>query len=219
MFLTRVYGSGLRWPRSLDGCDGTDERKTPGADAHPTGESVPNAEPQNTAVQYPVMQKAVMSNKERPTYEELMATGKIGAEFAGRLLRLDRDETLRVVALVRPLCAADSEAVATGELATQTARGARRAGQAAAMRAVVADAFRAIDPILDAVGGVRLTNHPNAVGHVVVETTAAGILALCRLGSVHAVMEDQPIELHRPVETGPAEEEPNENPRSGSVGG
>jgi hypothetical protein len=50
-----------------------------------------------------------------------------------------------------------------------------------------------LDGILKQYGGQRLSERPNILGGIVVETTSAGVLALADSKYVRAIFEDQPI--------------------------
>lgn len=112
---------------------------------------------------------------------------KISAEFAARLQRLDRHEQIRVIVLARTAATGPDEGV--GEQQAQAATGATR----------MMEAFRHIDACLAETEGRRLTEWPNHLGHVVVETNRPGIEALAELACVEAILEDQAIYPHRPV--------------------
>lgn len=112
------------------------------------------------------------------------AQDKVSAEFAARLARLPRDEQIRVIVLTRRGQPARQDTDAYGA-ASQAAFGA---------------VFSQIDGCLTATAGRRLTERPTALGHVVVETDRRGIHALAELEFVSAILEDQAIHLHRPVE-------------------
>lgn len=70
----------------------------------------------------------------------------------------------------------------------------------AAIDATIKSAQRAL-PAIDAVlrrhGGRRISNNPDALGTIVVETTPEGMEALKALESVDGVIEDQPVSLIR----------------------
>lgn len=50
-----------------------------------------------------------------------------------------------------------------------------------------------VDSILSCNGGLRNDSHPDVLGTIAVETTAAGIKELAVLDAVKAILEDQPI--------------------------
>ena len=52
-----------------------------------------------------------------------------------------------------------------------------------------------IDRILGETGGMRLAEHPDALGSLPVETNPDGILALSASDAVKAILEDQPVQL------------------------
>jgi hypothetical protein len=121
------------------------------------------------------------------------ASDKISAEFAARLQRLAADEEIRALVLVRR---PDTGPVGS---AVPADREQSRHIEAAVTRERVQDAFVEVDQTLALVGGRRLTERPNALGHIVVETTRSGIESLCGLDCVGAILEDQPIHPHLPV--------------------
>jgi hypothetical protein len=131
-----------------------------------------------------------------PHATDSMRTGKISAEFAARLQRLAADEQIRALVLVRR-----PDAGPVGSAVPADREQARHMA-AAATRERVQDAFAEVDQTLATVGGRRLTVRPNALGHIVVETTRRGIESLCGLDCVGAILEDQPIHPHLPVERG-----------------
>ncbi|MEX1020935.1 MAG: hypothetical protein WDZ49_14830 [Litorilinea sp.] len=109
---------------------------------------------------------------------------KISAEFAARLQRLAPDAQIRVIVLATRSNASEREAAAAAE--------AHAAGPLSATLAQ-------IDACLATGEGQRLTERPNFLGYVVVETNRRGIDALANLACVDAIMEDQPIHPHLPV--------------------
>jgi hypothetical protein len=97
-------------------------------------------------------------------------------------LRASRpDDRLRVVLLV----AVPSAAVAP--------RRRRRAEAGARMRTVAHDLLPAVDSLLTAHGGERLSAEATVLGTLAVETTPAGVQALARLPAVEAVLGDQEL--------------------------
>jgi hypothetical protein len=112
---------------------------------------------------------------------------KISPEFAARLEHLGPREEVRAIVLVR-----------TGGAQGPTAASQSREGRKAAAEATQRSAEQAldeIDGILARFHGERLARHPDALGSLPVETTAAGIRALASSRWVKAILEDQPIHL------------------------
>jgi hypothetical protein len=110
---------------------------------------------------------------------------KISREFASRLDRLEGDEPVRAVVLLRTKGAAEP----SGRRQSPKER-------AAAVEAVRASAERAledVDKVLARFDGKRLAKRPDALGSVPVETTAEGIRALASSRRVQAILEDQPL--------------------------
>jgi len=114
---------------------------------------------------------------------------KISPEFRSRLKAMGAHDTVRAVVVVRP--GADGAKAGAGRrLSPDQRRAAARATEEATGRA-----FAAIDQILSAHTGRRLSDRPNALGYVVVESNPAGIAKLAASDQVQAVLEDQRLTL------------------------
>lgn len=109
--------------------------------------------------------------------------GRISAQFAARLAQLAPDETTRAVIL--------PSIPAPGNQTQQPPPG--RKARIEETKRFSQHVFHDIDEQLGYFGGQRLTKQSNALGYILVETTAAGIAAIADLDWVRAVMEDQPI--------------------------
>ena len=110
---------------------------------------------------------------------------KISPAFAARLARLRPGQTIRAMVLLR---GNDTE--------KRTTRRQSRAERKAAIEArkqAAEEALHDIDGILEDLGGQRLADHPDALGSIPIETTAAGIDALAESDQVTAILEDQAI--------------------------
>jgi thioesterase domain-containing protein len=114
----------------------------------------------------------------------MTAAGKISAEFASRLRRLEPGQQVRVVLLLD-----------TPPLPAQASRQTPDARQSSidSVKRLAQRALPDIDRILGDHGGRRLSKSPNALGGLTVETTAAGVAALACSHWVKSVMEDQPL--------------------------
>jgi hypothetical protein len=81
---------------------------------------------------------------------------------------------------------------------TERARGRRqstaeREAAVAETKAGAAELLPEIDRLLGEVGGRRLSQAPDALGTILVETTRAGLRRLSASSCVKAVLEDQPL--------------------------
>lgn len=115
--------------------------------------------------------------------------GKISHNFWARLSRLEPRQSVRAVVLLHT----QTPIRGTGG---QRSPGERRKAVDAARRSAE-QALIDVDVILQRHGGRRLAPHPDALGTVPVETTAAGITALAGSRHVKAILEDQPVSLIR----------------------
>jgi hypothetical protein len=120
------------------------------------------------------------SAKEHPT--------KISNEFAHRLALLPSNHQVRAVVMPAPYLVNGSNG--------RRVHGEERQAILREARTRTEETFAEIDEVLACVGGQRLTESGNALGFIVVETTADGITAIAGLGWVGTVLEDQAI---RPV--------------------
>jgi hypothetical protein len=118
----------------------------------------------------------------RPALARPRPDGRIGPELDRRLQASGPDDRLRVVLLV---------AAPAGATAQQRRR--RRAETGARMRAAAHDLLPAVDSLLTAHGGERLSAAATVLGTLAVETTPAGVQALARLPAVEAVLGDQEL--------------------------
>jgi hypothetical protein len=118
----------------------------------------------------------------RPALAHPRPDGRIGPELDRRLRASRPDDRLRVVLLV---AAAPAGAVAP--------RRRRRAETGARMRAAAHDLLPAVDSLLTAHGGERLSAEATVLGTLAVETTPAGVQALACLPAVEAVLGDQEL--------------------------
>ena len=113
---------------------------------------------------------------------------KISNEFADRLAALLPEQKVRAVVLPAPYLVSGSNG--------SRVRGEERQAILREARTRTEETFAEIDMVLTEAGGQRLTESGNALGFIVVETTATGITAIADLNWVGTVMEDQAI---RPV--------------------
>lgn len=126
-------------------------------------------------------------------------TGKISDEFADRLASLPDNQKVRAVIMPAPYLVSSGEG--------RRVRGEERQARVREARTRTEETFSEVDAVLAETGGQRLTERGNALGFIVVETTADGITAIADLQWVGTVLEDQPI---RPVHQA---ESPNERNR------
>jgi hypothetical protein len=112
---------------------------------------------------------------------------KISPEFAARLEHLGARDKVRTIVLVRT---AGPEGAASASQSRE-----ERKATVKATRVAAEQALDDIDGILARFEGRRLADHPDALGSLPVETTAAGIKALASSRWVKAILEDQPIHL------------------------
>ena len=125
----------------------------------------------------------------------MVQSGKISNEFADRLAALPADHQVRAVVLAAPY-------LVSGNNGTRV-RGEERQAILREARTRTEETFAEIDSVLAGTGGQRLTANGNALGFIVVETTATGISAIADLGWVGTVMEDQAIRPVHQVESPP----------------
>ncbi|HVR09215.1 MAG TPA: hypothetical protein VMW75_14290 [Thermoanaerobaculia bacterium] len=115
------------------------------------------------------------------------ADSKIGSEFGSRLRRLKRGQKVHVLLIL-----------AVGGPTEGSARVKTRKDRQEAITALHDEAamgIAAIDHILARTGGRRLAAHPDAMGCLPIEATAAGIRELAVSKQVKAILEDQAIWL------------------------
>lgn len=109
----------------------------------------------------------------------------ISREFVARLDKLGAKQKVRAVVMLQI-----NESGASGS--TQPTR-QQRAEMMAQIRQRSAEALPHIDAILERYDGERLSETVNALGSVVIETTAAGIKALAASEHVKTILEDQSL--------------------------
>ena len=110
---------------------------------------------------------------------------KISAEFASRLARLGPEDSIRAVVML-PL----------GETGNRDRKRQNRAERQAAIKATretASQAFEELGEILKHLGGKCLSDSPDALGSVLVETTGDGVCALAASDNVRAILEDQAV--------------------------
>lgn len=115
---------------------------------------------------------------------------KVSRPFQERLDALEDSHRIRAILLLY----ASKAPSGRGERQTP----AQRESTIEAIREVATASLPAIDGILASFGGRRLTEGPDALGSVLVETTPACVRALAASEHVKAILEDQPISLLRP---------------------
>src|SRR3954463_14680296 len=106
-------------------------------------------------------------------------SGKISDEFAGRLAALPPSDQVRAVVLPAPYLVNGSNGARV--------HGDQRQAILREARTRTEETFAEIDGVLAGTGGQRLTASGNALGFIVVETTATGIAAIANLGWVGTV--------------------------------
>ncbi|RIK40229.1 MAG: hypothetical protein DCC57_19670 [Chloroflexi bacterium] len=115
---------------------------------------------------------------------------KISHEFAERLAAMPCEQQVRAIVMPAPYMVSQGEG---------RPRGAERQAIIREARQRTEQTFAEIDKVLAETGGRRVTDAGNALGFIVVETTADGIEAICDLDWVGSVLEDQPIyPVHEP---------------------
>jgi hypothetical protein len=111
----------------------------------------------------------------------------ISPEFSARLKRLDPQQRMRVIVVLRTA----GPPVGGGRRQSP----AHRLAQIETMRCSAEQALKEIDGVLERFHGRRLSAEVNALGTVPVETTVAGVKALASSDQVKAVLENQPVAL------------------------
>ncbi|MCC6167729.1 MAG: hypothetical protein IT329_10920 [Caldilineaceae bacterium] len=115
---------------------------------------------------------------------------KISHEFAERLATMPCEQQVRAIVMPAPYLVRRGGA---------RPRGAERQAIIREARQRTEQTFAEIDEVLAETGGRRVTDKGNALGFIVVETTADGIEAICDLDWVGSVLEDQPVyPVHEP---------------------
>ncbi len=104
-----------------------------------------------------------------------------------RLDRMNPDQMIRIIVVLSPM----SERREPKVRLTKHERDKKIEEMKRLHRPVLAE----IDAVLDRFGGSKSTRGMEALGCVLVETTAAGIEVLALIANVKAIMEDQPISL------------------------
>jgi hypothetical protein len=116
-----------------------------------------------------------------------MSTSKLSPEFKTRLQSLGPEQKVRAIVVLD-----------TKDASSVSGRRQSPAERRAALEAVRKSASAAlpqIDETLEPFDGRRLSKHPNALGAILVEANAAGIMALAASKCVKAILEDQPVSL------------------------
>jgi len=112
---------------------------------------------------------------------------KISSEFSARLDCLDSQQKVRAIVLLHTNAA--------GAPKWRQSRADRKAA-ISEIRKSAEEGLTEIDEILGHYDGKRLSG-VNALGSTLIETTAAGIIALAASEHVRAILEDQPVSLLR----------------------
>ncbi|MBD2235014.1 hypothetical protein [Phormidium tenue] len=110
---------------------------------------------------------------------------KISPEFAARLTQLEPQEKVRAIVLLK-----------VNEPENNTGKHPSRVERQANMKALQESAeqsLETIDGIIKLFDGHPLVEHPDLLGSIPIEITAAGINALAKSDAVKAVIEDQAI--------------------------
>lgn len=119
---------------------------------------------------------------------------RISAEYASRLRRLASNELTCAILIIR-----GPEASLAGRRRLSPAERRERVdmmGNAAVLT------VRAVDAILEKLGGERLSVEVGPIGAVVVKATPDVIFALADLPDLEAIVEDQPVRLVEPIRVG-----------------
>lgn len=109
---------------------------------------------------------------------------KISPQFKARLSQLSPNQRIRAIVMLR---------VAGSEHRQEQRKRGDRKRIVEFVRKSATDAMRHIDGILELHSGKLLTETPDALGSILVETTADGIIALADSEYVKTILEDQPI--------------------------
>ena len=113
----------------------------------------------------------------------------LSPEFSARLQQLRRDEKVRALIILQ----CGNKASPAGRRGSQ----AEREAMIADIKDSTAVALAEVDRVLARFDGRRLGKEVDAIGSVLVETTAQGIMDLAGSKHVKAVLEDQPVALVR----------------------
>ena len=114
---------------------------------------------------------------------------KLSAAFSARLERLEPRNIVQAVVMLR-------SSTGVGKSGRRQSGSDRQAAIDAARRSAQST-LADIDAILKRWGGKRLSDAPDALGAIVVQTTRGGITALAKSGHVKAILEDQSVFLVR----------------------
>jgi hypothetical protein len=109
----------------------------------------------------------------------------LSREFAARLDSLGAKQMVRAVVMLRT-----SE---TGAAESSRPRGQQRAEVIEKVRQASQVGLPDIDRVIEQFGGKRLSEDADALGSIIIETTAEGIRALAASVHVKAILEDQSI--------------------------
>jgi hypothetical protein len=142
-------------------------------------------------------QTEVHQNGDQPRSKAKIHSAKISDEFADRLAALPPNHKVRAVVLPAPYLVNGGNG--------RRVRGEERQAILREARTRTEETFAEIDKVLAGAGGQRLTECGNALGFIVVETTADGIVRIADLGWVGTVMEDQAIWPVHQVESPPTQ--------------
>lgn len=116
-----------------------------------------------------------------------MRTSKLSPEFKTRLQSLEPEQKVRAIVV---LDTKDASGVSGRRQSP-----AERKAALEAVRKSASAALPRIDATLESFDGRRLSKSPNALGAILVEANAAGIMALAASKCVKAILEDQPVSL------------------------
>ncbi len=111
---------------------------------------------------------------------------KIGPAVLARLAQSKPTQKVRAIVVL------NTTRASAAPRGTRPTRNERRAA-IDEVRNQASQALPRIDVILSRFGGRRLSDTPTALGTIAVESTPAGIAALCESDSVRAILQDQPI--------------------------
>ena len=116
-----------------------------------------------------------------------MSKLKLSREFRARLNSLGAEQKVRAIVVLETQDA-------SGPTGTRQSRAERKAALEAVRKSASATLLK-IDETLEPFDGRRLSESPNALGSILVEANAAGIIALAESKYVKAILEDQPLSL------------------------
>ena len=114
-----------------------------------------------------------------------MGKPKLSPEFRARLNGIGPEHKVRAIVVLEIKDASGS----SGKRQTR----AERKAALETVRKSASAALAQIDKTLEPFGGQRLSGTPNALGSILVEASAAAVMALAESKYVKAILEDQPI--------------------------